>query len=144
MPVRGFFPFVAVEDREAGVLWGARLACPGSWQMEVYRRDDFVALSGGQADREFGHWFKTLQPGDTYETPAATLACVKGNLDQLAGNSVDDPEAADATAPQAGKLIAKRLADRGVGQDIAERGANLALEVRMEAADQSGHLMRYP
>ncbi|HSQ75862.1 MAG TPA: hypothetical protein VLT13_09915, partial [Bacteroidota bacterium] len=84
MPVRGFFPIVAVEDRRAGVLWGARLACPGSWQMEVFRRDDFVALSGGQADREFGHWFKTLQPGDAYETPAATLACVKGNLDQLA------------------------------------------------------------
>ncbi len=83
MPVRGFFPFVALEDKEAGVLWGAQLACPGSWQMEVFRKDDFVALSGGQADREFGHWCKTLQPGESYETPLATLACIKGNLDQL-------------------------------------------------------------
>jgi alpha-galactosidase len=84
MPVRGFFPFVALEDRESGVLWGAQLACPGSWQMEVFRRDDFVALSGGQADREFGHWCKTLQPGNSYETPPATLACIHGGLDQLA------------------------------------------------------------
>jgi len=84
MPVRGFFPFVAVEDREAGVLWGAQLACPGSWQMEVFRKDDFVALSGGQADREFGHWFKTLQPGQVHDTPVATLGCIRGGIDQLA------------------------------------------------------------
>jgi alpha-galactosidase len=84
MPVRGFFPFVALEDREAGVLWGAQLATPGSWQMEVFRKDDFVALSGGQADREFGHWFKTLKAGETYETPVATIGCIKGNIDELA------------------------------------------------------------
>jgi alpha-galactosidase len=84
MPVRGFFPFVALEDREAGVLWGAQLASPGSWQMEVFRRDDFVALSGGQADRELGQWFKTLKAGDTYDTPVATIGCIKGDLDQLA------------------------------------------------------------
>jgi alpha-galactosidase len=84
MPVRGFFPFVALEDREPGVLWGAQLACPGSWQMEVFRKDDFVALSGGQADREFGHWFKTLKAGETYDTPVATIGCIKGDIDQLA------------------------------------------------------------
>ena len=84
MPVRGFFPFVALEDTQAGVVWGGRLACPGSWQMEIFRKDDFVALSGGLADREFGHWFKTLQPGETFETPAATLACLKGDVNALA------------------------------------------------------------
>jgi alpha-galactosidase len=84
MPVRGFFPFLALEDREAGVLWGAQLATPGSWQMEVFRKDDFVALSGGQADREFGHWFKTLKAGETYDTPVATIGCIKGDIDQLA------------------------------------------------------------
>jgi alpha-galactosidase len=84
MPVRGFFPFVALEDREAGVLWGAQLSCPGSWQMEVFRKDDFVALSGGQADREFGQWFKTLKSGETYDTPVATIGCIKGDIDQLA------------------------------------------------------------
>ena len=84
MPVRGFFPFVALEDREAGVLWGAQLATPGSWQMEIFRKDDFVALSGGQADREFGHWFKTLKTDETYDTPFATIGCIKGDIDQLA------------------------------------------------------------
>jgi len=100
MPVRGFFPFVALEDKESGVLWGAQLACPGSWQMEVFRKDDFVALSGGQADREFGHWCKTLEPGDSYETPAATLGCIKGNLDQLAQRLTSAQEQRLATLPK--------------------------------------------
>jgi len=100
MPVRGFFPFVALEDREAGVLWGAQLACPGSWQMEVFRKDDFVALSGGQADREFGHWFKTLNAGETYETPVATIGCIKGDVDQLSQRLSSAQEGSLANLPK--------------------------------------------
>ncbi len=100
MPVRGFFPFVALEDREAGVLWGAQLATPGSWQMEVFRKDDFVALSGGQADREFGHWFKTLKAGETYDTPVATIGCIKGNIDQLAQRLSSAQEGSLANLPK--------------------------------------------
>jgi alpha-galactosidase len=100
MPVRGFFPFVALEDKEAGVLWGAQLASPGSWQMEVFRRDDFVALSGGQADREFGQWFKTLKAGETYDTPVATIGCIKGNIDELAQRLSSAQEAPLANLPK--------------------------------------------
>ncbi|MEO5913767.1 MAG: glycoside hydrolase family 36 protein [Luteolibacter sp.] len=83
MPVRRWFPFVAVEDTVPGVIWGAQLAWAGSWQMEIFRQHDDVCLSGGVADREFGHWMKTLQPGETLETPTATLACVHGDFDAL-------------------------------------------------------------
>jgi len=48
----GFLPFAAIEDTGAGVTWAAQIAWPGSWEMEAYRRDDFVQLSGGLADRE--------------------------------------------------------------------------------------------
>lgn len=99
-PVRGFFPYAAIEDTQAGVIWGAQLACPGSWQMEVFRRDDFAALSGGQADREFGHWFKTLKPGESFETPAATLACVRGDLDQLGQRLTSAQASPLATLPK--------------------------------------------
>jgi alpha-galactosidase len=81
MPVRGFVPFAAVEDRGAGVMWGAQIATPGSWQMEVWRRYDHVHLSGGQADREFGHWLKTLAPGALHVTPVAHVACAAGDPD---------------------------------------------------------------
>ncbi len=83
LPANGFFPFLAVEDTKAGVLWGAQLAHPGSWQMEVYRRDDLGAISGGMADREIGHWMKTIPAGENFTAPTATLACVAGNLEDL-------------------------------------------------------------
>ncbi len=83
MPVRRWFPFCAIEDREAGVFWGAQLAWAGSWQMEVFRQHDDLALSGGLADREFGHWMKTIAPGETFTSPYATISCVAGSLDDL-------------------------------------------------------------
>ena len=83
MPVRGWFPFVAIEDIVAGVCWGANLAWAGSWQIEIFRQHDDVCISGGLADREFGHWTKSLAPGETLATPAATLACVRGDPDEL-------------------------------------------------------------
>jgi alpha-galactosidase len=83
MPVRRWFPFVAVEDTVAGVVWGAQLAWAGSWQLEVYRQHDDVSLSGGLADRELGHWLKVLQPGERFVSPPAYVACVAGSLDDL-------------------------------------------------------------
>lgn len=83
MPVRGFFPFAAIEDTEAGVLWGVQLAHPGSWQLEVLRRHDKAMLTGGLADRELGHWWKALAPKESFTTPVATLTCLRGDLDDL-------------------------------------------------------------
>jgi alpha-galactosidase len=81
LPVRGFFPWAGVEDRQAGVMWGAQLAIPASWQMEFYRRDDFLSFSGGLADREFGHWWKTVAPGEQFASPVAYLSCVQGDAE---------------------------------------------------------------
>jgi alpha-galactosidase len=81
MPTRGFFPFAALEDTVAGVTWAAQIAWLGSWQMEISRCDDFVHLSGGLADREFGHWWKTVSPGESFTTPEAIVTVVHGTLD---------------------------------------------------------------
>jgi alpha-galactosidase len=83
MPVRRWFPFVAAEDAQAGVIWGAQLIWAGSWQMEIFRQHDDVCLSGGLADREFGHWLKTIQPGESFTVPSAVISCVQGSLDEL-------------------------------------------------------------
>jgi len=88
MPVRGYFPWAAVEDRTAGVMWGAQVGIPGSWQMEFFRRDDFLALSGGLADREFGHWRKTIAPGEAFASPTACVSVVAGDLDDLCARLV--------------------------------------------------------
>lgn len=73
MPVNHYFPFVALEDRKNHVFWGAQLAHPASWQMEIYRIDENIAVSGGLADREFGHWMKTLGPGESFTSPRAIV-----------------------------------------------------------------------
>ena len=63
LPVRGYYPFEAVEDTKENVVWAACLACPSSWQMELYRRDDALCMSGGIADYDFGHWRKGAEAG---------------------------------------------------------------------------------
>lgn len=74
LTVNKFFPCVVIEDRKNHVYWGAQLAHNASWQMEVYRRDEAVSISGGIADREFGHWMKLVKPGESFFTPAAILS----------------------------------------------------------------------
>ena len=83
MPVRGYFPFVAVEDTISNVSWGAQLAYAGSWQMEVYRKDDALCISGGLADREFGHWMKKVEAGEEFATPEAIVSVTMGGIDQI-------------------------------------------------------------
>jgi alpha-galactosidase len=83
MPVRRWFPFLAVEDIAAGVVWGAQLGWAGSWQMEIFRQHDDVCISGGLADREFGHWMKRVAPGERLCAPGAVISCVHGGLDEL-------------------------------------------------------------
>lgn len=83
MPVMKYFPFVAVEDSVNHVLWGAQLAHESSWQMEVYRQDDGLHISGGLADREFGHWTKNLAAGESFESPKAILTVCKGDVDTV-------------------------------------------------------------
>ncbi len=51
--------------------------------MEAYRFDDCAAISGGLADREFGHWMKTIPPGASFEGPPATVAVTQGDIDDL-------------------------------------------------------------
>jgi len=83
-PVRGYVPFCAVEDTAHGVTWAAATTQGSSWQMELYRQDFGLSLSGGLADREFGAWRKTLAPGESFTTPKAVLTAVCGGVDEAA------------------------------------------------------------
>lgn len=78
MPVNGYFPYLVIEDKKSGILWGAQLAHNASWQMEVYRRGDNISMSGGLADREFGHWVKSVDAGGEFATPEAILSVCRG------------------------------------------------------------------
>ncbi len=92
MPVMKYFPFVAVEDTKNHVLWGVQLAHEASWQIELYRQDDGLHISGGLADREFGHWMKQLQPGEEFETPIAIMSVCTGDIDDICNRLVSAGE----------------------------------------------------
>lgn len=101
MPARKWSPTAAVEDTTHGVTWAAQLAWSGSWQMELFRQGDRVHLAGGLADRDTGHWMKTVAPGESFTTPPATLTAVRGNLDDACHALLDHQRAALAALPAA-------------------------------------------
>lgn len=74
MPVNGYFPFAAIEDTKHHVFWGAQIAHPASWQIELYRKDEGLSMSGGLADRDFGHWLKTIPARESFRTPEAIVS----------------------------------------------------------------------
>lgn len=88
-PCHGWFPFLAIEDTREGVMWGAQLAHPGSWQMQIHRQDDGITMAGGLADYHHGHWAKNLEPGETLKSPLACIACCQGDLDELCAHMLE-------------------------------------------------------
>ncbi len=85
MPVNRWFPWLLVEDKQHHVFWGAQIAHNASWQMELYRKDDALAISGGLADQEFGQWSKIVVPGERFITPEAIVTvCIADHLDEAA------------------------------------------------------------
>lgn len=89
MPVRGFFPFVAIEDKESGVIWAAQNACSSSWQIEAIRSDDNLILTGGLADYEFGHFRKSLKCGKSFITPESYITVAKADFDAVCDRLLD-------------------------------------------------------
>ncbi len=106
MPVNRYFPFLAIEDQANHVFWGAQLESPSSWQMEIYRLDDNIAIDGGIADREFGHWMKEIGAGESFTTPEAILTvCRTSSLDVMAKRLTDAGKEALADIPESEKHL---------------------------------------
>lgn len=87
MPVRRWFPFVALEDSQTHTFTGVQLYCASSWQMEIFRSQQPLHLCGGLADRDYGHWYLTVKPGESFETPRAVVA-EADSLEQLCDRMV--------------------------------------------------------
>lgn len=89
MPVRKYFPWLIVEDSKNKYSVGVQLYHPSSWQMEIYNRDDKISVSGGIADREFGHWYKFLESNEKFKTPKAVLTTTYNNsIDEISNRLV--------------------------------------------------------
>lgn len=76
-----YAPLSGVEDVKEGVSYALLTEACGSWQTEFYRESDPIGWGSGQADFYFGHWQKTLAPGETFSTCAAYFTCCRGTFD---------------------------------------------------------------
>jgi len=75
MPVRRYFPFVALEDSQNKKYVAFLLYAPSSWQIEIVcRLDELLTVNGGIADRDFGAFTKKMMPGEVFDTPRAIMA----------------------------------------------------------------------
>lgn len=83
IPVRNFYPFLGFEDDKNQVFWGAAVVAPGSWELELSRRDDFLNLSGGLPGRESNGWAKVISPGEVFAGPCAAVGCVRGKAENF-------------------------------------------------------------
>ena len=83
MPVKGWFPFAAIEDTKNDVTWAMQLACPSSWQMEIRRKDDRLTMMASLPDEDFGQWAKTIAPGERFRTPEAYLTVGRGDVNRV-------------------------------------------------------------
>lgn len=81
MPVRKWFPFVALENSKTNEFIGVQLYCASSWQIELFRCSEPLTLAGGLADFDYGHWCRIVKAGEKFTSPRATVAV---------GNSIND------------------------------------------------------
>lgn len=78
MPVRKYFPFLALEDCETEEFTGILMGHASSWQIEISCKEvQELDVMGGIADRDFGQWMKRVLPGESFTTPDALIA--RGN-----------------------------------------------------------------
>ena len=89
MPVRGYFPFLAIEDTKEGVIWAVTNECSSSWQIETVRNDENLCVCGGLGDYEYAHWRKSLKPGESFETPRSYITAVRGDFDEACDRLLD-------------------------------------------------------
>ena len=78
-----YLPMGVVENTELGVTWFWQIEHNGTWHWELANTQDkaVYAYIGGP-DELHGHAWKSLKPGDSYETVPAAVGCVRGGFEE--------------------------------------------------------------
>lgn len=88
LPVRKYFPWLVLENSTRHEFIGIQLYCASSWQMELtVKYDNVLMVEVGLADRDFGHWTKTVRPGENFTTPEAVIT-VGSSMEEVCENLV--------------------------------------------------------
>lgn len=74
MPVRKYFPFAVLENTKKCEFIAVQLYCASSWQIELFRNNEPLTLTGGLADFDYGHWCRNVNPGESFVSPKAIVS----------------------------------------------------------------------
>jgi alpha-galactosidase len=81
-----YLPMAMVENSRLGLIWFWQIEHNGSWYWEISNvsardnnADDVYAYLGGPDDLHSAAW-KSLKPGETYETVPVAVGCVRGGF----------------------------------------------------------------
>jgi len=81
-----YLPMAMAENTELGLTWFWQIEHNGSWYWEISNvsardnnADDVYAYLGGPDDLHSAAW-KSLKPGETYETVPVAVGCVRGGF----------------------------------------------------------------
>lgn len=78
-----YLPMGVLRNRTKGTMQFWQIEHNGSWSWEIQERRGKLALAAGGPDEVNHHWWKSLKPGDTFDTVAVCAGCVKGDVDQV-------------------------------------------------------------
>ena len=83
-----YLPMAMAENTKLGLTWFWQIEHNGSWYWEISNvsardnyADDVYAYLGGPDDLHSAAW-KSLKPGETYETVPVAIGCVRGKFDE--------------------------------------------------------------
>ena len=83
-----YLPMAMAENKRLGLTWFWQIEHNGSWYWEISNvsarnnnADDVYAYLGGPDDLHAAAW-KSLKPGETYETVPVAVGCVKGGFSE--------------------------------------------------------------
>jgi alpha-galactosidase len=82
-------PMAMLEDVERGLTWFWQIEHSASWMWEVghlfvEEQHGYYFLAGGP-DEKHGHWWKQLQPGETFQSIPVALGVIQGGFEEAVG-----------------------------------------------------------
>ena len=82
-PCESYLPMAMIENLRSGVIWFWQVEHNGSWHAEIAQTSAkaLYAYLGGP-DAHHAQAWKSLSPGETYNTVPVAIGCVKGGFEQ--------------------------------------------------------------
>ena len=81
------FPYVVLEDPENKLFWGVQIENSGQWRLEIGSGDiqnpNWYYLQGGLPNYINSGWSKTLEAGECYVTPKASLTTGVNQIENI-------------------------------------------------------------